>query len=259
MHNHASSPSAALPYQFENHEVRALTIKGDPWFVARDVCAVLGLDHVTNALAGLDDDEKGCRKVTTPGGPQEMIIISESGLYTLIIRSNKPQAKPFRKWVTAEVLPSIRRTGGYISAQPDETPEQIMAKAVLIAQDTISRQQAQIEEYRPKALFADAVSASHTSILVGELAKLLRQNGVEIGQNRLFAELREDGFLIKRQGTDYNMPTQRSMEMGLFEIKERAVSNPNGVVRVTKTPKVTGKGQVYFVNLFLKKKLALVA
>ena len=128
-----------------------------------------------------------------------------------------------------------------------------MAKAILIAQDTISRQQAQIEEYRPKALFADAVSASHTSILVGELAKLLRQNGVEIGQNRLFAELREDGFLIKRQGTDYNMPSQRSMEQGLFEIKERAFSDPNGAVRITKTPKVTGKGQVYFANRYIAK------
>ena len=224
---------------------------GEPWFVAKDVCDVLELG--TEQIRRLDDDEKGLRKVQTPGGSQQVSIISESGLYALIMRSNKPQAKPFRKWVTAEILPTIRRSGGYIAARPDETPEQIMAKAILIAQDTISRQQAQIEEYRPKALFADAVSASHTSILVGELAKLLRQNGVEIGQNRLFAELREDGFLIRRQWTDYNMPTQRSMEMGLFEIKERAFSDPNGAVRITKTPKVTGKGQVYFVNRYLAR------
>ena len=239
-------------FKFEQSEVRTITDEhGEPWFVAKDVCDVLELG--TEQIRRLDDDEKGLRKVQTPGGSQQVSIISESGLYALIMRSNKPQAKPFRKWVTAEILPTIRRTGGYIAAQPNETPEQIMAKAILIAQDTIARQQAQIEEYRPKALFADAVSASHTSIIVGELAKLLRQNGVEIGQNRLFAELREEGFLIRRQGTDYNMPTQRSMEMGLFEIKERAVSDQNGVVRVTKTPKVTGKGQVYFVNRYLGK------
>ena len=239
-------------FKFEQSEVRTITDEhGEPWFVAKDVCDVLELG--TEQIRRLDDDEKGLRKVQTPGGSQQVSIISESGLYALIMRSNKPQAKPFRKWVTAEILPTIRRSGGYIAARPDETPEQIMAKAILIAQDTISRQQAQIEEYRPKALFADAVSASHTSILVGELAKLLRQNGVEIGQNRLFAELREDGFLIRRQWTDYNMPTQRSMEMGLFEIKERAFSDPNGAVRITKTPKVTGKGQVYFVNRYLAR------
>ena len=241
-------------FKFEQNDVRTITDEhGEPWFVAKDVCEVLEIERTDSALRNLDDDEKGTRKMSTLGGTQQVSIISESGLYALIMRSNKPQAKHFRKWVTSEVLPAIRKTGGYISAQPDETPEQIMAKAILIAQDTITRQQAQIDEYKPKALFADAVSASHTSILVGELAKLLRQNGVEIGQNRLFSELREDGFLIKRRGTDYNMPTQRSMEMELFEIRERAFSDPNGAVRITKTPKVTGKGQVYFVNRYVSQ------
>ena len=241
-------------FEFEQNDVRTITDEhGEPWFVARDVCDVLELSDTSMAIRHLDEDEKGTSNVCTPGGTQQVSVISESGLYALIMRSNKPQAKPFRKWVTSEVLPAIRKTGGYITAQPDETPEQIMAKAILIAQDTIARQQAQTDEYKPKVLFADAVSASRTSILVGELSKLLRQNGVEIGQNRLFSELREGGFLVKRQGTDYNMPTQRSMELGLFEIRERAFSDPNGAVRITKTPKVTGKGQVYFVNRYVSQ------
>ena len=148
-------------FKFEQKEVRTISDEhGEPWFVAKDVCEVLEIERTDSALRNLDDDEKGTRKMSTLGGTQQVSIISESGLYALIMRSNKPQAKHFRKWVTSEVLPAIRKTGGYISAQPDETPEQIMAKAILIAQDTISRQQAQIEEYRPKALFADAVSAS---------------------------------------------------------------------------------------------------
>ena len=240
-------------FSFEAKEVRTVVDGGTVYWVAKDVAAVLGYANTNEAIS------RHCKGVVkryplpTPGGVQELRIIGEPDLYRLIAGSRLPEAERFERWIFEEILPTIRRSGGYIAARPDETPEQIMAKAILIAQDTISRQQAQIEEYRPKALFADAVSASHTSILVGELAKLLRQNGVEIGQNRLFAELREDGFLIRRQGTDYNMPTQRSMEMGLFEIKERAVSDPNGVVRVTKTPKVTGKGQVYFVNRYLAR------
>ena len=240
-------------FSFEEQEIRTVVEGGAVYWVAKDVAIALGY---TNPSKAISDHCKGVTKrypLQTTGGVQEFRIIGEPDLYRLIASSKLPEAERFERWMFEEILPTIRRTGGYIAAQPNETPEQIMAKAILIAQDTIARQQAQIEEYRPKALFADAVSASHTSILVGELAKLLRQDGVEIGQNRLFAELREEGFLIRRQGTDYNMPTQRSMEMGLFEIKERAVSDPNGVVRVTKTPKVTGKGQVYFVNRYLGK------
>ena len=238
---------------FEEQEIRTVVEDGTIYWVAKDVAAILGYSNLSDAIS------RHCKGVVkryplpTPGGMQELRIIGEPDLYRLIASSKLPEAERFERWIFEEVLPAIRKTGGYISAQPDETPEQIMAKAILIAQDTITRQQAQIDEYKPKALFADAVSASHTSILVGELAKLLRQNGVEIGQNSLFTELRVDWFLIKRQGTDYNMPTQRSMEMGLFEIKERAFSDPNGAVRITKTPKVTGKGQIYFVNRYLGK------
>lgn len=222
---------------------------GEPWFVARDVCNSLGLDHTAHRR--LDADEKGLTKVQTLGGMQTVTTINESGLYTLMVRSNKECVKPFRKWVTGEVLPSIRKKGGYIAAAPDETPEQIMARAVLLAQDTIERQKAQIEELKPKALFADAVAASDGTCLVGELAKMLRQNGVQIGQNRLFEKLRQDGYLGKT-GSNRNVPTQRAMEMGLFRIKETSITHSDGHITVQRTAKVTGKGQQYFINRFIK-------
>lgn len=222
---------------------------GEPWFVARDVCNALGLDHTAHRR--LDADEKGLTKVQTLGGMQTVATINESGLYTLMVRSNKECVKPFRKWVTGEVLPSIRKKGGYIAAAPDETPEQIMARAVLLAQDTIERQKAQIEELKPKALFADAVAASDGTCLVGELAKMMRQNGVQIGQNRLFEKLRQDGYLGK-SGSNYNVPTQRAMEMGLFRIKETSITHSDGHITVQRTAKVTGKGQQYFINRFIK-------
>lgn len=222
---------------------------GEPWFVARDVCSALGLDHTAHRR--LDADEKGLTKVQTLGGVQTVTTINESGLYTLMVRSNKECVKPFRKWVTGEVLPSIRKKGGYIAAAPDETPEQIMARAVLLAQDTIARQKAQIEELKPKALFADAVAASDGTCLVGELAKMMRQNGVQIGQNRLFEKLRQDGYLGK-SGSNYNVPTQRAMEMGLFRIKETSITHSDGHITVQRTAKVTGKGQQYFINRFIK-------
>lgn len=222
---------------------------GEPWFVARDVCNALGLDHTAHRR--LDADEKGLTKVQTLGGMQTVTTINESGLYTLMVRSNKECVKPFRKWVTGEVLPSIRKKGGYIAAASDETPEQIMARAVLLAQDTIERQKAQIEELKPKALFADAVAASDGTCLVGELAKMMRQNGVQIGQNRLFEKLRQDGYLGKT-GSNYNVPTQRAMEMGLFRIKETSITHSDGHITVQRTAKVTGKGQQYFINRFIK-------
>lgn len=222
---------------------------GEPWFVARDVCSALGLDHTAHRR--LDADEKGLTKVQTLGGMQTVTTINESGLYTLMVRSNKECVKPFRKWVTGEVLPSIRKKGGYIAAAADETPEQIMARAVLLAQDTIERQKAQIEELKPKALFADAVAASDGTCLVGELAKMMRQNGVQIGQNRLFEKLRQDGYLGKT-GSNYNVPTQRAMEMGLFRIKETSITHSDGHITVQRTAKVTGKGQQYFINRFIK-------
>ena len=205
----------------------------------------------------LDEDEKGTYSIRTPGGPQEMSIISEPGLYSLVLRSRKPEAKRFKRWIVHEVIPSIRKTGGYMLTKADDTPEAIMARAVLVAQDTIERLkshaaklESRVEEMRPKELFADSVSASESSILVGQLAALLKQNGVNIGQNRLFERLRDDGFLIKF-GSRRNCPTQRAMDMGLFELKERTVNNPDGSVRITLTTKVTGKGQVYFVNRYI--------
>ena len=182
-----------------------------------------------------------------------MAIINESGLYSLILSSKLPNAKKFKRWVTSEVLPSIRSNGGYISNQEKMTPEEILANAIKVAERVIAEKDKQIEAMQPKALFADSVAASSSTILVGELAKILRQNGVDMGEKRLFAWLRDNGYLIKRKGTDYNMPTQRSMDMGLFRIKETVVSHSDGHTSVNKTPKITGKGQQYFLNLFIKK------
>ena len=235
-------------------DIRVFTDSTDtPWFVAKDVCAVLGLDNAREACRNFDADEKGVTIADTPGGKQKVTTVNEYGLYRLILKSRKPEAKAFQRWVTHEVLPAIRKRGGYMVAKADETPEQVMARALLIAQETLQRQGAELEQIRPKALFADAVSASSSTILVGDLAKLLRQNGFEVGQNRLFGILREQGFLCKQRGAMWNMPTQRAMDMGLFEVKETAITHSDGHVTINKTPKVTGKGQVYFVNRFCKK------
>lgn len=237
--------------QFGN--VRAMSLNDEPWFVAKDVCDVLGIktNHLREDGRGLDDDEV----LSLPnweGRGSAPLIVSEAGFYKLVMRSRKPEAKAFQRWVTHEVLPAIRRTGGYMVAKQDETPEQIMARAVLVAQDTIERQKKQIEELKPKALFADAVAASDGTCLVGELAKMLKQNGVNIGQNRLFSWLRENGYLGKT-GSNRNVPTQRSMEQGLFRIKETAVTHSDGHVTINRTPKVTGKGQRYFIEAFAKR------
>lgn len=224
---------------------------GEPWFVAKDVCDALCLGRQHDSTRYLDADEKGEGLVDTPSGKQTMVVINEPGFYKLIMKSRKPEAKAFQRWVTHDVLPSIRKKGGYIAAAPDETPEQIMARAVLLAQDTIARQKAQIEELKPKALFADAVAASDGTCLVGELAKMLRQNGVQIGQNRLFEKLRQDGYLGKT-GSNRNVPTQRAMELGLFRIKETSITHSDGHITVQRTAKVTGKGQQYFINRFIK-------
>ena len=241
--------------QFNNDQFGQLRVvqndDGLPVFVAKDVCNILGITNYRDAVARLDDDERVSVIVDTLGGKQHTNGITESGLYKLIMVSRKDEAKPFQRWVTHEVLPSIRKNGGYIAAAPDETPEQIMARAVLLAQDTIARQKAQIEELKPKALFADAVAASDGTCLVGELAKMLRQNGVQIGQNRLFEKLRQEGYLGKT-GSNRNVPTQRAMELGLFRIKETSITHSDGHITVQRTAKVTGKGQQYFINRFIK-------
>ena len=229
---------------------------GEPMFVAKDVCAALEVKNSRDALARLDDDEKGVVLTDTPGGEQQMQAVNEAGLYVLVLGSRKPEAKAFKRWVTHEVLPALRREGGYMVARADETPEETMARALLLAQGTMERQkrriaglEGEVEAMRPKALFADAVAASDGTCLVGEFAKMLRQNGVEVGQNRLFAMLREDGYLGKA-GQNRNVPTQRSMEMGLFRIKETAITHSDGHVTINRTPKLTGKGQRYFLERY---------
>ena len=241
---------------FKNPEfgaIRTIERNGEPWFVGKDVAVALGYKDTVNALKShVDAEDKGGWQITTPSGKQKMAIINESGLYSLVLSSKLPDAKRFKRWVTSEVIPSIRKNGGYLAGQESMSDAEIMAKALLVAQKTIEHKQAQIETMQPKAVFSDAVSASKTSILVGELAKLIRQNDVNMGEKRLFKWLRENGYLIRRSGTDHNMPTQRSIEQGLFTIKETAITHSDGHVTVNKTPKVTGKGQTYFINLFLR-------
>lgn len=245
---------------FENAQFGTIRVSnegGEPWFVASDVAKALGYRMASDMNRRLDDDEKGTRSMRTPGGRQELTVVNEPGLYNAVLGSKLPEAKAFKRWITHDVLPAIRKTGGYMAAKPDETPEEIMARALLVANDTMKRQRERIEglsaenaELRPKALFADAVAASDGTCLVGELAKMLRQNGVDIGQNRLFGWLRDNGWL-GRSGCNRNVPTQRAMDMGLFRIKETAVTHSDGHVTVTRTPKVTGKGQRYFVDKFV--------
>ena len=231
-------------------QVRAVRSEsGEPWFVAKDVCDALGI-RTDTVRAILDADEVRETNPNSIGvaGGRKPLVVSEAGLYSLILRSRKPEAHVFKRWVTHEVLPALRRDGGYMVAR-DETPEQTMARAVLLAQQTIERQKSRIAELEPKALFADAVAASDGTCLVGELAKMMRQNGVEVGQNRLFAMLREDGYL-GNVGQNRNVPTQRAMDLGLFRIKETAVTHSDGHVTINRTPKVTGKGQVYFAKRY---------
>ncbi|WP_455194421.1 phage antirepressor [Eubacterium ramulus] len=229
-------------------EIRTVTIDGKPYFVAVDVAAALGYATPRDAISR---HCKGVVKRDTPtsSGIQQMSYINEGDLYRLIMKSKLPSAEKFESWVVDEVLPAIRKTGSYQIKTPQG--KELLALAVLEAQKTIEAQTAEIERMKPKEIFADAVAASHTSILIGDLAKLLRQNGVETGQRRLFDWLRENGYLIKRKGCDWNMPTQRSMEHGLFEVKESTVNNPDGSVRINRTTKVTGKGQQYFINKFV--------
>lgn len=239
-------------FSFENHEVRSLLINDEPYFVGKDVAEILGYKNPRDAVnKHVDDEDKGVAKCDTLGGVQELTVINESGLYSLVLSSKLPSAKKFKRWVTSEVLPALRKTGQY--QVKELSGQELMAKALIEAQSVLAAKDKQIEEMKPKVVFADAVATSHTSILVGELAKILKQNGIDMGQKRLFAWLREKGYLIKRQGTDYNMPTQKAMELGLFEIKEGSYVNGSGVNITTKTPKITGKGQQYFINKFLAK------
>lgn len=246
--------------------VRTVELDGEPWLVGKDVAAALGYKDTINALkAHVDpEDKKGGWRITTPSGEQDMTIINESGLYSLVLSSKLPGAKKFRRWVTGEVLPSIRRHGAYMTPdtlrQAMADPELLYRLVTGLRDEHAARLAAEAdclalaeenEAARPKARFADAVADSDRCILVGDLAKLLKQNGLDIGAKRLFARLREEGYLIRRDGADYNMPTQKAMELGLFRVKETSIVHADGRVTVSKTPKVTGKGQVYFVNRYL--------
>lgn len=233
--------------------VRAVEIEGEPWLVGKDVADVLGYQNPSKAIIDhVDEGDKLNNKSLSSLGQRGGWLINESGLYSLVFGSKLPEAKKFKHWVTSEVLPSIRRDGGYIRANSGMSDEEIMARAVLLGQKKIEEQAKRIQEMRPKEIFADRVSASESSILVGDLAKLLKQNGIDMGQKRLFRWLRDKGYLIK-YGVSYNLPTQRSMELRLFEIKETTITHADGHISISKTVKVTGKGQVYFVNKFLVK------
>ena len=236
---------------FKNDEfgqVRTVEIDGKPYFMASDIAKALGYARPNDAI------QQHCRatvkhRTHISRKMQDVNFIGEGDVYRLITHSKLESAERFESWVFDEVLPSIRKTGGYSMKLPQG--KELLALAVIEAQKTIEEQSQKIEEMKPKALFADAVAASHTSILVGDLAKLVRQNGVNIGQNRLFAWMRENGYLIKKKGESWNMPTQEAMDMGLFEVKETAINNPDGSVRINRTTKVTGKGQQYFTNKLL--------
>ena len=236
-------------------EIRTAEIGGEPWFVGKDVTEILGYANPSKALSDhVDEEDKLNNESLSSLGQRGGWLINESGLYSLILSSKLPTARAFKRWVTSEVLPSIRKHGLYATDEVLDNPDLIIQMASKLKEEREAREvlEAENDIMKPKALFADAVSASHTSILVGDLAKLLRQNGVDIGANRLFEKLREKGFLMK-SGSSKNMPTQSSMDRGLFEIKEGSYINSDGVNVVTKTTKVTGKGQVYFVNLFLNR------
>lgn len=253
------------PFEFEDNKVRALADGDEVMFVASDIAKILGYRDAANLARNLDDDERGIREVSTPSGTQNMTVLTESGLYRSILNREiayvkEPEAqafvKRFQRWVTHEVLPQIRKTGGYIPTSEADDDMTILAKAVMIGQRTmeaqkqrIAEQQTRIVELEPKARFADAVAASDGTCLIGELAKMLRQNGLDIGQNRLFEILRQDGYLGKT-GSNRNVPTQKAMDLGLFRIKETAITHSDGHVTINRTAKVTGKGQTYFISRY---------
>lgn len=239
--------------------LRATQIDCEVWFAATDVAKALGYRDANQITRALDDDEKSWSEGTLSECTHSHLgirLINESGLYRVLMRSQRPEAIPFQRWLAHEVVPEIRRNGGYIATSPEDSDADIMARALLIAQKTIDRKnelialhEATIEDMKPKALFADAVADSDGTCLIGELAKMMCQNGLEIGQNRLFKLLQRDGYLGK-SGSNRNVPTKRSMDMKLFRIKETAVTHSDGRVTINRTPKVTGKGQAYFIGRY---------
>ena len=242
---------------FKNKEfgdVRVIEKEGEPWFVGKDIAEALGYQNARKAIGDhVDEEDKGVTKCDTLGGKQNLSVINESGLYSLILSSKLPTAKKFKRWVTSEVLPSIRNHGLYATDELLNNPDFLIKTLETLKAEREKRKELETlqEKQKPKVIFADAVSTSSTSILVGELAKILRQNNIAMGQNRLFTWLRQNGYLISRKGADWNMPTQYSMERGLFKVKETAITHSDGHVSVSKTAKITGKGQAYFISKFL--------
>ena len=249
-------------FSYEGNEVRTVQKGDETWWVLKDVCDVLQLSNPSMIADRLDDDEKvkvDPKQYLGSRSNEPATVISESGLYNVILLSRKPEAKKFKRWVTHEVLPTIRRHGAYVTpAKLEELmndPDSWIKVLTALKEERTAKEQLQLQatENKPKVIFADAVSVSDGTILIGELAKILKGNGIEIGQNRLFEKLRQEGYLIKRKGTDYNAPTQKAMELGLFRVKETAITHSDGHVTISKTTKVTGKGQQYFINQFLGK------
>lgn len=248
---------------FSNEEfgsIRRVEINGEFWLIGKDVAQALGYSNPRKALADhVDEEDKGVTKCDTLGGAQDITIINESGLYSLVLSSKLPTAKKFRRWVTSEVLPSIRKHGAYMTPETLEAailnPDYLIKVATALKQETEKRKalEAKVQTDAPKVLFADSVAASTSTVLIGELAKIMRQNGINMGEKRLFQWMRDNGYLVKRKGTDHNMPTQLSMEQGLFRVKETVISHSDGHTSISKTPKVTGKGQTFFLNKFLRE------
>ncbi|MDB8860138.1 phage antirepressor [Pediococcus acidilactici] len=246
-------------FNFEGNQVRTLLIDQKPYFVGKDIAEVLGYSDSSSAVSKRVDEEDKTTLLLRQDGSNyksKTTVINESGMYSLILASKLPSSRKFKHWVTSEVLPAIRKNGAYLTnkkAYDITHNKDALADLLLQAGDQLKQKDLVIQEMKPKALFADSVAASHSTILIGELAKVLRGNGVDIGANRLFQWLRQHGYLINRKGTDWNMPTQRAMDLGLFKIKESSISHADGSISVSKTTKVTGKGQQYFVNKFLKE------
>lgn len=243
-------------FNFDGSQIRTLTIENEPYFVGKDVALILGYQNGSRDINRHVDEEDRLKTMVFDGNQnKETIVINESGLYSLILGSKLPTAKRFKRWVTSEVLPAIRKTGMYATEQLLDDPDLAIKAFTALKEERAKRKALEAENavMQPKAIFADAVSASHTTILIGDLAKIIKQNGVDMGQRRLFAWMRDNGYLIRRRGADWNSPTQKAMELGLFEIKETAIQHGDGHVTISKTTKVTGKGQQYFINKLLSE------
>lgn len=244
---------------FENEnfgKVRTITINDEPWFVAIDVCKILEIKNTTQAVKKLDKDEVTMFNIGSKSGASN--IVNEYGLYNLILASRKKEAKAFKRWITHEVIPAIRKTGGYIAGEEELNEDELVMKAMNVLNAKVEKLKQQnkqletkVEEDKPKVLFADSVAASNNTITVGTLAKILKQNGINTGELRLFNWLRDNKYLVKEKGRDYNRPTQKSMELGIMKVKQNCITHPNGNIIVTNTPLITGKGETYFVNKFL--------